>query len=522
MLELQRQEVKNPVGILRDPNPSDVPATSWTDGRNVRFKSGKVAKTSGHERVFGTMPGGRKPLYAMPYLTENTPYWFFGFEDRIFRTAGYSWQDVTRNDGSPVDYSASTTFTWNGGFSSGVAIMNNGIDPPQALRPFDTYFKDLENWPANTRAKIIRPFKNYLIALGVVKNSVEQPTVVKWSSPADPGNVPFTWDITDPTNDAGEAPLADTSGALVDGKKLRDQFILYKEDSVYSMRHVGGTYVFAFQQLFDDVGMLAPNCVAEFDGKHFVVGQGDVYVHNGVQKTSVIEGKMKGYLFQAIKTGGIKSVFVVPDYSNSEMWICFQSSNGESTSGQADRAVIWNWQEDTWTIRDLPDVFFGTIGVVDPRKDENWDSDARSWDIDTTVWGSSTYNPAKTKMLLVSHKDSAAYVVGETSLFDGKPFKARIEKTDLYEGDDLYVKNISSITPHIRGDGTCDVYVGSSMLQDSPVTWQGPYRFNIGKSHKVDCRVSGRYIAVRFEFESVGSWELNGYTIEQTPRGGQR
>lgn len=527
MLDLQRQEIKNPVGIFKDPNPSDLPPNAWSDGRNIRFKNGKVSKTPGHERIFGEMPGDRKPLYAMPYLQANTPYWFFGFEDRIFRTSGYQWQDVSHQTaGAYVDYKATTEYTWNGGFLSGVAIMNNGFDKPQALSPSDTYFKDLPNWPANTTARIVRPFKNYLVALNVTQpvngNSTHQPTVVKWSSPADPGSVPFTWDVTDPTNDAGEAPLADTAGALVDGKKLRDQFILYKEDSVYSMRHVGGVYVFAFQQLFDDVGMLAPNCVAEFDGKHFVIGQGDVYVHNGVQKNSVIDGKIKSYLFNAIKTGGIKSVFVVPDYSNTEMWICFQSSGANQEEAQADRAAIWNWQENTWTIRDLPKVFAGTVGIVDPREPDDWQSDAGQWDTDSTVWGSATYNPAKTKMVLISHVDKAAYIVGETSLFAGQTFQCRLEKTDIYNGDDLRFKNVTSITPHCRGDGVCKVYVGSSELQDSPVEWFGPYDFQVGKDHKIDCRVIGRYIGVRFEFDSRGSWELNGYTIEYTPQGGKR
>lgn len=523
MLDLQRQEIKNPVGILKDPNPSDLPLASWTDGRNIRFKAGKVSKASGHEPVFGLMPEGRKPLYAMPYLSDNTPNWFFGFEDKIYRTSGVTWQDVTRYvSGAYVPYTATTTYTWNGGFLSGVAVMNNGRDVPQIIRRTDTRFVDLPNWPANTRANIIRPFKNYLIALDITRDSVAMPTVVKWSSPADPGEVPFTWDVTDPTNDAGENPLADTAGAIVDGKKLRDSFVIYKEDSVYSMRYVGGVYVFGFQQLFDDVGMLAPNCVAEFDGKHFVVGQGDVYVHNGVQKSSVIDNKMKNYLFNAIKSSGTKSVFVVPDYNNTEMWVCFQSSGNMTDKAQADRALIWNWQEETWTIRDLPNVFYGAVGVVDPREPENWDSDLTQWDTDTTVWGSATYNPSKTKMVLISYEESAAYIVGETSLFNGQPFQCRIEKTDIYNGDDLRVKNVTSITPHIRGDGDCQVFVGSSMLQDSPVLWQGPYKFRIGIDHKIDCRVNGRYVAVRFVFDSKGSWDLNGYTIEYSPQTGKR
>ena len=520
MFELARQEIKNPVGILTDPNPSDLPPNSWSDGRNVRFKNGRASKAQGHEQVFGDMPAG-KPLYAMPFLSDSTPFWFMAYEDKIHRTEGSVWIDVSREEGG--DYQASTDFRWNGGFLSGVAIMNNGRDIPQMARPQDGIkFKNLTNWPEDTTAKIVRPFKNYLVALNITRNSQHMPTVVKWSSPADPGEVPFTWDMTDPRNDAGENPLADTAGAIVDGKKLRDSFIIYKEDSVYTMRYIGGVYVFQFQQLFDDVGMLAPNCAAEFDGKHFVVGQGDVYVHNGVQKSSVIDGKMKNYLFNAIQAGGVKSVFVVPDYTSTEMWICFQSTQDSIANDYADRAVIWNWAENTWTIRDLPKVIYGTYGIIDPREPDNWDSDPASWDSDTTVWGSSTYNPAKTKLLFVSMVDRKSYVVGETALFDKQVFKSTLIRSDLYGGDDLNIKNINSITPHMRGNGVCDVFVGSSMLQDSPVRWQGPYRFNIGKDYKIDCRVSGRYIGVRFEFETQGSWEFNGYTIESANMGGQR
>lgn len=519
MFDLERQEIKNPVGILTDPKASDLPATSWSDGRNIRFKNGKVSKAQGHEKIFPDLPEDREPLYAMPYLSQNIPYWFVATGDKIYRTEGKLWVDRSR-DGEP--YIAGDGFTWNGGFLSGVAVMNNGADVPQVHGANDDKFRDLPNWPSTVRAKIIRPFKNYLIALNITKTSVDMPTVVKWSSPADPGEVPFTWDETDPKNDAGENPLADTAGAIVDGKKLRDSFIIYKEDSVYSMRYIGGVYVFQFQQLYDDVGMLAPNCAAEFDGKHFVVGQGDVYVHNGVQKKSVIDGKMKDYLFNAIKSGGVNSVFVVPDYNNTEMWVCFQSTSESLSEGYSDQALIWNWADDTWTTRDLPKVIYGTVGVVDPQEPDQWDTDPQIWDVDSTVWGSASYNPAKTKLFFVSKADKQLYIVGESSLFNGLPFKSRIERTDLYNGDDQRVKHVTTITPHVSGTGECEVFVGTSMILDSPTEWFGPYKYRIGQDFKVDCRVSGRFLGFRFEFSSEGSWEFNGYTVELTKPVGKR
>lgn len=519
MFDLTRQEVKNPVGLMLDPNPSDLPAEVWSDGRNIRFKNGRVSKAQGHDVAFTDMPGDREPIYAMPFLSQSVPFWFMASEDKLYRTEGKVWQDMSR---AGEAYSAADGFPWNGGFLSGLAVLNNGHDVPQKIGPNDDLFMDLPNWPSTLRAKIVRPFKNYLIALNITKNSVDMPTVVKWSSPADPGEVPFTWNEADPKNDAGENPLADTAGAIVDGKKLRDSFIIYKEDSVYSMRYIGGIYVFQFQQLYDDVGMLAPNCAAEFDGKHFVIGQGDVYVHNGVQKKSIIDGKMKNYLFNAIKAGGVKSVFVVPDYNNSEMWICFQSTSDALEKGYADQAAIWNWQEDTWTLRDLPNVRYGTVGVLDPQDPDQWDLDPASWDTDATVWGSATYNPAKTKIILVSQYNKKVYMVGDTSLFAGAPFKSTIERTDLYNGDDLRVKHVTTVSPHITGNGVCDVYVGASMIMDSPTEWHGPYKYKIGSDFKINCRVSGRFVGFRFEFGSEGSWEFNGYSVETTKPVGKR
>lgn len=518
MADLQRIEVKNVVGIAYDPNPSDVNANVWTNGLNVKFRNGAAAKADGLSRVFP--PTLSPPLHLQPYLSQSIPYWIAGSATKLHRTEGSVWQDVSRASGA---YSASLDDNWNGGILNQVVILNNGKDLPQSLLPTDTLFTDLPNWPTDTRAHIMRPFKNYLIALGITRASVEQPTTVKWSSPADPGEVPFTWDVTDVTNDAGENFLSDTSGAIVDGKKLKDTFMIYKEDSVYSMRYIGGTFVFQFQQVFDDIGALSTNCIAEFDGKHFVVGQGDVYVHNGVQKSSVIDGKMKKYLYNSIKNTTVKAVFVVPDYNNTEMWICFQSSDNVATgSPYANRALIWNWKDDNWSIRDIPETPAATYGIVDPQESDAWDDDSDSWDIDTTAWGNASYNPSKSKLVFAGTNQGTVFAVGDTNLFDGEIFKTMVERNQIYLGDDQKVKFVSSITPHLSGVGTADIYVGANMLHDAPTEWFGPYQFTIGVDDKIDCRVSGRYVGVRFEMASTGTWSLNGYTAEFTPTTGKR
>ena len=165
---------------------------------------------------------------------------------------------------------------------------------------------------------------------------------------------------------------------------------------------------------------------------------------------------------------------------------------------------------------------FGSHEIVDPQKSDAWDDDDQSWDTDTTVWGSASYNPSKTKIVFASPLDDTLYAVGDVSEFSGQPFFSYMEKTNISLDDDLNLKNVTGLTPHITGSGVAKIYIGSNNLSDGPVEWQGPYTYNIGKDFKVDCRVNGRYFGVRFEFSSVGTWTLNGYTFELTKPIGKR
>lgn len=516
-LDLPRIPVKNPVGIAQDPNPTDLPMTVWSGGKNVSFRNGRVERAQGYERALPPPPD--IPLQLTPYLNQDVPYWFLGTPSKILMTAGATWSDVSRPE---EEYHGNADYTWNSCFLNGAIVMNTGFDIPQVFLPNASKFKDLPNWPTNYRCKIMRSYKNYLVGMNLFASSVSQPTTVKWSSPADPGEAPNSWATNDATSESGEAFLADTPGAIVDGIVLRDSLVIYKEDSVYSMRHIGGVYIFQFQKLFDDVGMLAPNCAVEFDGKHFVVGHGDVYVHNGVQKSSIIEGKMKDFLFSSIRASGSKSVFVVADKKNSEIWICYQSSGGTGDIGFCDQALIWNWAENHWTIRDLPMVYAGTTGILDPQKDNDWDLDGDSWEVDATQWSSDAYDPSKEKMVFTSVLNNTAYSIGSVSTFDGQDFESYVEKTDIYMEDDYQRKGLNAVTPHISGGGSCRIRIGTSELPDSPVLWGDHIPFDIGKDHSIHSRSSGRYISLRFSFTSKQHWTFNGYTLEFVANRGKR
>ena len=513
----QRIEVKNPVGVNKSLDAADLPNNVWSNVMNVSFKNGKASKAAGYQTVFGTTPANI--LHLAPAIESGSLYWYEATYDKIYRTDGTLHLDMSRTTGGA--YTALDDMGWTHANLNTVLVLNNSYNAPQSRLFGATSFTDLPYWPAATTCKVMRSYKNYLIALNTTVSGTNYPTTVKWSSPADPGQVPFTWDVTDATNDAGENYLADTAGAIIDGHKLRDSFIIYKEDAVYSMNYIGGVYVFAFRQLFDDIGVLSKECVAEFDAKHFVVGQGDVYVHNGVQKSSVISQVMREYLFSSIKTSAYKNTFVVPDYSNTEMWVCF-CSNDNNLDQECDMAIVWNWTDNNWSIRQLPHIRYATYGIVDPQEPDFWDASVGTWDTDSLPWGESNYNPSKLKILMTSVSNDKVYFVGNTTVFDNVPFISTLEREGLSFTDDRGMKFVSSVTPHVSGSGSMQVYVGSQYVQDGPVTWRGPFPYVFGSQYKIDCRVTGRYVAIKFVTESLSTWSLNGYTFEFEPLAGRR
>ena len=104
-------------------------------------------------------------------------------------------------------FSASRKLSWTGCDFNSVMVLNNRADPPQqVVEPYNVAVP-LENWTwtvtlpdtsiwnTNARCEVIRSYKNYLIAMDCYdNNSVRYSNMVRWSGPAQLGDVPNSWD----------------------------------------------------------------------------------------------------------------------------------------------------------------------------------------------------------------------------------------------------------------------------------------------------------------------------------------
>ena len=518
------------VGIVKDINPWELPPNVWSDGNNVRAEHGAITKSPGYAEVMATCP--IVPLYITNLNTAADNYWIVAgtAEIHVFKDSNDTWYDITRTV-SPGDYSATAEENWTSTVIGGVLVMTNGFDDPQfwALDStgepdVTTVMADLSNWTADTECYSMRAFRSFLVALNVPDSSGASDErftrKVKWSTEAGIQTVPSSWNVSDSTVDAGEYELADTRGGILDGLPLRDTFMIYKEDSIYSMTYVGTPFIFSFRQLSPSVGALTKNCIAEFDGGHFFFGNGDIYINDGQKVTSILPHKIRDYVFNFIDGAQYKKSFVVADYGNTEMWACFPTA--ENTSNQCNKAVVWNWTNKAFTLRDIPNLsHIGYGSIADPNAFTTWAAATGiTWASALGSW-SQTWSTVENVLVMAGLTDTKLYRNASGNKENTTNMTSYIERTGMSMGsqgneDRTSVKRIKAIWPRmeVSGANTVNVYVGTQMSTEEGVTWTSAYAFNPDSQSKVSCRATGKLYGVKFESTGDFDWRLDGYDIE--------
>jgi len=500
-----------PKGLVKDTNNTVLPPEFYSEAANIRFADNAAKKIKGHDIVFGTPTVA--PYFVINWATGANIYWFYAGTAKIYRQSGSSTHtDYTRSSGG--DYSTNLTAigNWTGTIYNGLPVLCNGVDDPQALATTGaSNFSDLTNWPASTTCKTIKGFGNYLMALNLTESGTEYPNKVRWGDAAENFALPSTWTAA-ATNDAGEVTIGDESDFIVDGLALKQSFIIYKENSTWIANYIGGNLVFSFQKLFNDTGVLTRNCIAEFDGNHFVVTQGDLIVHNGVSKKSVASDLIKKQLFDDINSTYYNLTFCTHNVKQSEMWVCYPSIGSQ----YCNKALIYNYVNNTFTFRDLPNIYHIGSGIVDPGTTTVvWSGQSTTWTTYSGTWGDRLYNPTERSILMAGVADTKLYRGDFGQQFSGSNYISTLERKGLtLDGNTNTVKQVRKLTPKIQGTGAVNISVGSSMSPGGSYTFNPAQSFNPATQNKIDCRSTGKFIAVRFQHTEDSTFELNGYDLE--------
>jgi hypothetical protein len=307
---------------------------------------------------------------------------------------------------------------------------------------------------------------------------------------------------------------------------LRDLNAVYKRDAIYLMQYIGGVLIFRFSKAFSTIGILGHNCVADVpQSGHVVLGTDDVILHNGTSAETLMNRRMRRDLFGRIDSTYYARSFVVLHHAAREVWVCIPEIGATAPS----LAYIWSWVDNTWGVRELNAPAFAVMGAVNTGESLTWNSDSAVWNSDGSRWDIRAFNPT-VSVLLGAHNSSTQirrYDSGGT--FNGAEYTSFIERTGLgvpinqrdATPDISSVKFLRGLWPRIEGanQGTVNVSVGGQWLSEGSVEWQPAVPFTIGQTNKIDCRVSGRMLAVRFEAVGGTDWRLHGFDLDIVPGG---
>ena len=498
-------------GLMNDLPLSDMPPNVITFAQNVRCRDGLIELVYGHTELSNGTSTDFAPYFTIYNGDSATGYWLLAGLNKIYcsQRGETPWTDISRVSGG--NYGATADARWVGGVMNGVVIITNGIDIPQlwAAPTSTTKMVALPYWTSTHLCKSIRPFKNYWIALNITKGSNYYPHMVKWSHPAEPGTWPASWDETDATIDAGEVDLPGADH-IVDGGALQDFFVIYKERSTHVMQYIGGRYIFRFFPVLAESGIMGRDCWTELNGKHIVFTASDLISHDGFQAESLLNGKMRRWLFSDIDAGNSKRSFLVKQWFFNELWLCYPEA-GETT---CTKALVWNWKDNAISVRDLPYITHAASGPTSDVVGSSWDVDTAPWSSDPASWNSNELTPALQRVVMVSPGTKQFIQADSTSRFFGEIIPAELIRGGLTFDAPETRKLVRSVRPRIKGTGNSVlIQLGGQEHLHGPVNWGPEQTFTIDEQYKTDHLTEGRYITLRIASNS-DLWRLESLDMD--------
>lgn len=497
--------------MMPDQSPVDLPDNAFSYARNCRFAGGYAGRMGGHISIFGTP--STTPLFVLPLLYSSSRFVIYPGTNKIYAHDGTTETDVTGSAPTGV-----ASDKWTGDNFNGLAILNNGVDVPQYWDGNTANnFAAFPTWDATERCKSVRSFRNFIVTVNITKGATKYPQLVKWSDTADPGAMPNSWDETDPTTLAGEFPLADTQGDLIDSLPLGGVNIIYKTDGYYEMAFVDGQEVFAFRLLDKNSGLLSQNCAVAFPGGHACIGNGDIYVHNGGQSQSIVSERDRDYFFGNMDADNSGLCFAAVNPSKKEVWFCAPDGSGTGCT----YALVWNWETNGIGHRQIPNAYHANAGQVDISAISVWDSFTDVWDDVTETWNQLSYNSAEQRMVIAS-ADTKLYLPDRSQYFNEVDYTSTLERTGLVLGDPTETKLVRNVWPRFDAvDGTTiQIRVGSQSSPDQAVTWGPWFRYVVGTNFRADLFARGRFIAYAIQSTSGATWRIKGLTFGFDMAGG--
>lgn len=260
----------------------------------------------------------------------------------------------TETDG--LDYAILTGFDSNGDYVRWL-IITNGVDKPRFWDGITSTF-----WQYSTDAytdtnpgrgagmlytdfvtmKTITSNASYTI-LGNVTTTANEPNVIVWSDTGSLTN--YGTDLTLGAGDSGAIPISDAIGKIQKVITLGDTVMIYADDTIHGMTHIGGNDIFSFQRLISDTRLASSRAIVDISGAHFFLSQEDIYLFDGTRNLLPIAEAVSRQLREEIQPDLKSRAFAFLDKAKNHVYWSIPSGD--------DNSVIYKMEYNLADIRTL-------------------------------------------------------------------------------------------------------------------------------------------------------------------------
>ncbi len=392
------------------------------------------------------------------------------------------------------------TFVWNPGVSN----------------PLDQRATIMAGAPTASRLTITSDRDRHVVHFGTettIGNPLTQdPMFIRFSDQEN-------YNVYEPTsvNTAGTFRL-DTGNKIVAAVSGKDYNLILTDQAAYTMQFVGPPFTFSIRQVGSNCGCIGQHATVYADGKVFWMGAGGgFFVFDGTVKLlpSLVEdfvftttGSNVGinYSSNEIIYGSHNSLF------NEIVWFYPAGTPAGSPATQNNRAVVYNYVENTWSLMTLARSSYADASTYDVPYATEYDSTAiptiSNISGATNTFGSTTYY---------------AHEVGNNEIaLDGteSAIAAYIQSGDFdlpVDGEGEYFIRISRFLPdfkNLQGNAVVTIFLKDYPINTGASSQLGPFTIN-SSTEKIDTRARGRLANLKIQNTAVNeTWRFGTFKAD--------
>lgn len=434
---------------------------------------------------------------------------FAGTSAKLWRIVGNSsWSDV-----SQAVYITPNEYNWSFTKFGNQVIATNYNDDIQVfdIASGGGTFTTLLGSPP--RARYVTTIRDFVVIANVDTSGTAMPTRVKWSAI----NNPESWSDSAATqSDFQEIP---GNGGHITGIVGGEYGVVFLEQEIWKMTYVGSPIIFQFDLIDQNRGTRYPHSIIRVGTNIFFYNDDGFYMCNGSQSAPIGANKVDKFFVDDFdkETFHLMSTAFDP-FNKVVIWL--YRSIGYANMDRCDKALLYNWEQDKWSLVDgSPDAnginiqFIASslrLGyTIDTLDQVTTDLDALPASLDSPIWNSGAYRLA------------AFNASNQLGYFEGGNMQATIETAE-YELNPNRRSFVKSVKPIIEGSASYTCTIGYKDFPTSVVSYTSAMAIET-RTGECSFRVNARYQRARTTIAESETWTIaQGIEVIEQNAAGRR